>query len=143
MKNLYIFLTGLLCCAALSYQVQAAEQVQELNTQIQADLNKLEADIKHAEAYHQKEQEYLEMADMKRAMEEDKTREAVALFEMIQQEAEQNKPVEEEPTEQAQEVNLDDVLKDLNTMNKTEEEILQEQPLQNDVQEALKSADDI
>ena len=144
MKNRYIFLSAFLCCTALTYHINAANQAQELNTQIQEDLSKLETDIKRAEEYHQTEQKYLEMADTKRAMEEDKTREAAALFEMIKEEAEQNKPVTQESSLQAtQEVNLDDVLKDLNTVNTTEEEILKEQALQGDIQEALKTANDI
>lgn len=140
MKKLYIFLSGFLCFST----IYAAEQSQELNAEIKADLSKLEADIKRAEEYHQKEQEYLKKADMNRAQEEDQTLEAAALFEKIKEQAEaeqKNTPVAESVEDIKEEINLEDILKDLGALNTTEEEILQEKALQNDIQEALKTSE--
>lgn len=124
--------------ADLIAEISKNEPQKEFNANIQSDLSKLEDDIKRAEEYHAQEKEF-------QAKEEEKAKEAAALLELIAQQTTEQKQLEQT---EAQDVKQDETtLKELEAFNtteqKTEQEILQEPALQNNVQEALEKTEDI
>lgn len=160
-KIIYILLFGLTITNVFAMENSAedtaiADLIAELSenepqgkfkNDIQTDLTKLENDIQRAEGYHEQEKEF-------EAKEEEKAREAAALLELIRKEAitqqnlEQNDVIAPTQSEQseaqiAQEIKQDQTKGELETLDKTKQEILQEPALQDDVQEALDKADDI
>lgn len=129
--------------ADLIEKISKNEPQKDFNNDIQTDLNKLEDDIKRAEEYHAQEKAF-------QAKEEEKAKEAAALLELIAQESAEQKNLETAPitsketeAQVAQDIKQDETLEELEALNKTEQEILQEPALQNDVQEALEKTEDI
>lgn len=116
-------------------------QAQELKNEVEIDLNKLETDLQQAAQYHAQEKEF-------EAMEEEKAKEAVALLELIEQQAKQEEELIPAPQLTETQVTQEDssiatIANELDTLSATQEEILQEPALQDEVQEAQEIAENI
>jgi len=133
--------------ADLIAEISNNKPQKEFNNDIEIDLKKLEDDIERAQEYHAQEKAF-------EAKEQEKAKEATALLELISQEAnaqqnfEQSQvsaPVELDQSEVqiAQEINQDQTIEELDALERTEQEILQEPALQDEIQDAFVTTEDI